>query len=69
LFKRLGRKKGKTSLWQNACFIIEGCCVPDFLNKEIPLAGMIQWETDLNKALVRAGSEEKSVLLFFHNAA
>jgi hypothetical protein len=33
------------------------------------MARMIQWETDLKKALARAGSEGKSVLLFFHNPA
>ncbi len=31
--------------------------------------GMIQWETDLKRALERAGSEKKTILLFFHNPA
>jgi hypothetical protein len=31
------------------------------------LAGMIQWEADLENALARAASEGKTVLLFFHN--
>jgi hypothetical protein len=35
--------------------------------KELSLSGNIRWETDLKKALERAGFEEKSVLLFFHN--
>ena len=35
--------------------------------RENSLAGMIQWETDLDKALARAGSEGKSILMFFHN--
>jgi hypothetical protein len=30
---------------------------------------MIQWEVNLDKALARAGSEGKTVLLFFHNPA
>ena len=29
--------------------------------------GEIRWETDLKNALKRAGSEERPVLLFFHN--
>jgi|ADurb_Leu_02_Slu_FD_contig_123_5649_length_1135_multi_12_in_0_out_1_2 hypothetical protein len=29
--------------------------------------GEIRWETDLKNALTRAGSEEKPVLLVFHN--
>ncbi len=33
------------------------------------MAGKIQWETDLKKALKRADTEGKSVLLFFHNPA
>ena len=37
--------------------------------EEMPMAGMIQWETDLKKALERADSEKKTVLLFFHNPA
>jgi hypothetical protein len=32
------------------------------------LAREIQWETDFNKAMERASSEEKSILLFFHNS-
>jgi len=31
------------------------------------LAEKIRWESDLKKALELAGSEGKSVLIFFHN--
>lgn len=35
--------------------------------KDVHVAGKIQWETDLKKALKRAESEVKFVLIFFHN--
>jgi hypothetical protein len=65
--------EGRLSGWQNACYIDSSYYAPDLLNaeknKEIALEEKIRWESDMKKALERAASESKSVLIFFHNPA
>jgi hypothetical protein len=66
----LEKKRDESHPWQNACLTIVWALSP-LVNvdeqKELSLSGNIGWETDLKKALERAASEGKSVLLFFHN--
>jgi hypothetical protein len=69
-FDGLDNNRDEFHPWQNACFTVARTGYP-FANvdeeKELTLSGNIRWETDLKKALNRAGSDGKSVLLFFHN--
>jgi hypothetical protein len=69
-FDGLDKNRDEFHPWQNACFTVARTRYP-FANvdeeKELTLSGNIRWETDLKEALNRAGSEGKSVLLFFHN--
>ena len=72
IFNRLCGKRGGWPFGRMLAILNMGLCSrlsENRVGREYALAGMIQWETDLGKALARAGSQGKTVLTFFHNPA